>query len=99
MMRTVLPALAHAIVMNSSPGRTMETLKEMLQVCSYTISGRYILYLTGQMGEIKEQQLKGKRVKQVYLMSTNIPFLYQELSAAVIEAYNLLPNLVTFLLH
>ncbi|KAI7749025.1 hypothetical protein M8C21_009931 [Ambrosia artemisiifolia] len=47
MMRTVLPALAHAIVMNSCHGKTIENLKEMLQ----------------------------------------------GLSAAVIEAYNILPNL------
>ncbi|KAK1433220.1 hypothetical protein QVD17_10129 [Tagetes erecta] len=47
MMRTVLPALAHAIVMNSSHGKTTENLKEVLQ----------------------------------------------GLSAAVIEAYNILPNL------
>nr|XP_043615439.1 DNA ligase 6 isoform X2 [Erigeron canadensis] len=31
MMKTVLPALAHAIVMNSSDGKTMENLKEKLQ--------------------------------------------------------------------
>ncbi|PWA99704.1 DNA LIGASE 6 [Artemisia annua] len=47
MMRTVLSALAHAIVMNSNHGRAMENQKEMLQ----------------------------------------------GLSAAVIEAYNMLPNL------
>ncbi|KAD4888374.1 hypothetical protein E3N88_20447 [Mikania micrantha] len=47
MMRTVLPALAHAIVINSSHGKTLENLKETLQ----------------------------------------------RLSAAVIEAYNIIPNL------
>ncbi|KAK9066931.1 hypothetical protein SSX86_014255 [Deinandra increscens subsp. villosa] len=47
MMRTVLPALAHAIVMNTNHGKTIENLKGVLQ----------------------------------------------DLSAAVIEAYNILPNL------
>ncbi|KAM0032417.1 putative DNA ligase (ATP) [Helianthus debilis subsp. tardiflorus] len=47
MMRTVLPALAHAIIMNACHGKTIENLKETLQ----------------------------------------------GLSAAVIEAYNILPNL------
>ncbi|GJQ97451.1 DNA ligase 6 isoform X1 [Tanacetum coccineum] len=49
MMRTVMPASAHAIVMNSNHGRAMENQKEMLQ----------------------------------------------GLSAAVIEAYNMLPNLIS----
>ncbi|XP_071712903.1 DNA ligase 6 isoform X2 [Rutidosis leptorrhynchoides] len=41
MMRTVLPALAHAIVMNSSHGTTMETLKEELQGLSVAIIEAY----------------------------------------------------------
>ncbi|WVZ07015.1 hypothetical protein V8G54_020361 [Vigna mungo] len=91
MLRTVLPALAHAVAMNSSPafhqGGTAENLKEKLQVLSIAVVEAYNILPNLEIGSLADtkcflvsEQLLLKDLIVPSLMNKGIDFSVSSLS-------------------